>query len=239
MKKGTVLLTLTSTLLMLALVAAAQAQPGTVGVVASNTFTYGVTASWSSNDPSASPPTSWQNVNETQWMQVAVDEVSGTNITGETITHYVNGTETIRDGWVDLYSGTGSLAFFIISANLVKGDWIYLLATATVTDIVPRTYSGGARNTDYLSLNSSSGTQTVYGDFYWDEPTGALVEFLQKTVTQNGAYTTTSTTHYQITGSNVWTVPEFSTWAPPVITLIAVTSAAVIVAKQKRLRPLD
>ena len=98
MNSRIVLLSLTATFLLFALVVAASAQTRTVGVSVGNTFTYGVTASWSSNDTTATPPSYIVDANNTQSGELSITAISGTNVTVQTTTLYKNSTETTSGG---------------------------------------------------------------------------------------------------------------------------------------------
>jgi hypothetical protein len=232
------LLSLVSTFLLLALVVAASAQTRTVGVSVGNKFRYRGTASWSSNDPSAAPPSDLEEFNDTQWMQIEIAAVSGTNITGQMTSHYKNGTEVTTGGWVDVDTGNSvNLTVFIISANLGAGDSMYTSSpynTVTINETVSREYAVGARDTNHLDTSAVSGTLSYHFNYYWDKSTGIAVEYLQETVNQTGAYTTTSLIDLRIISSDLWIVPEFPTWTQALLVLVAVTSAMTIVVKQRR-----
>jgi hypothetical protein len=238
MNSRIVLPILISTLLLLALVVAASAQARTVGVNVGDKFTYSGTVSWSSNDPSATPSSGLVDANNTQWSELTVTAISATIITGQITTHYKNGTEITMGGWVDVSSGNGqNITDFVISANLVAGDSVYYSSqyiTVTINETVPRIYSGVKRQTNHLNITSSSGTQSSRTDYYWDKSTGVVVEVLQETTDQTGAYTTTSSEDFRITNSNVWTVPEFPTWTSTLLILIALTSATIVIARKKQ-----
>lgn len=245
MNRRIVSLNLMLTFLLFALVATASAQTRTVGVSVGNNFKHSVSVSWSSNDPTATPSQDLVNENDTQWMQLNVTAISGTNITGQLTTHYRNGTETINGGSVDVNTGASEnlTTSFIISANLAAGDSLYNSSqfnTVTINETVPRTYSGSVtRDTNHLNVTSSGEGLSEQVNLYWDKSTGILVEVLIETVNQTAAYTTTSSLDAQIISSDIWTVPEFPNWTLAMLTLIALTSAIIIIARQKRLkRPL-
>jgi hypothetical protein len=244
MNRRTVLLNLISTLLLFALVVAASAQTRTPAVSAGNTFTYSYTVNWNSNDPNATVPSDLVGINETQWAKVSVTAVSGTNVTGTLTTHYKNGTETTNDGWVDVDTGDGNLTTLFISAGLVPGDSMYTgvqFNTYFINETVPRTYPGGARDTNHINVTSASSSSIIGNlsdttNFYWDQSTGALVELSTAKSNQTGTYLTTWSEEMQITDSNVWTVPEFPTLTVTLITLIALTSVTVLIARQRQHR---
>jgi hypothetical protein len=208
-------------------------------------FAYSLTATWSSNDPTATPPSVVVDANNTQSAELSITAISRTNITGQATSLYKNGTETTEDGWVDVNTGDGaSLPTFIISANLAANDSLYTAApynTWIINETVPRTYSGVERDTNHLNLVGSSGGQSLTTDMYWDKSTGVLVEEMTEYTNQTGGYTTTWSVDTQITSSNIpgWTVPEFSTWASSLLILIALTSATIVIARQKQPKRLS
>jgi hypothetical protein len=236
MNSRIVLLSLISIFLLFALVVAASAQPRTVGVSMGNTFTYGVTVSWSSNDPTATPSSDIVEANNTQSGTLSITAISGTNVTGQVTTLYKNSTETTEGGWVDVNTGNGeNLTEFLISANLAAGDSIYnSSSTGTINETVTRTYSSGVRNANLLNMTYSVEGLNYTFNYYWDQSTGVLVELLLQTTNQTAAYTTTSSENVQITSSNVWTVPEFPTWTSALLILIAVTSATIIISRKRQ-----
>lgn len=86
MNKKMVLLTLVSVFLLSAMVVTSSAQPRIVGVNVGDWFKYGdITVTWSSNDPNATfPPPGyegWEELNETEWMLISVEDIFSTNIT--------------------------------------------------------------------------------------------------------------------------------------------------------------
>lgn len=228
-----VFFTLFSTFLLLALVVEASATTRTVGVSVGNTFTYGITVSWSSNDTSATFPSNLVDYNNTQWGKINITAISGTNVTGQMTSHYKNGTEKTQGGWVDVNTGNSeNLTENVISANLAQGDSMYnssLYNTYVINNTVTRTYLGVGRQTNHLNYTYPNGSTNLY----WDKTTGILVEILLESINQTSQYTTTSSVDIQITSSNVWTVPEFPTWTPALLILIAFTSATIIIARQR------
>jgi hypothetical protein len=235
MNSRIMLLNLISTFLLLALVVAASAQTRTVGVSVGNKFRYSVTVNWSSNDPSSKPSSYLVDANNTQWLEVTITAISGTNITGQTTKHYKNGTEITMGGWVDVNTGGGeNITSVIISANLAAGDSVYPSSPYNINETVPRTYLSGVRDTNHLNTTYSSGTQSYPSNLYWDKSTGVGVEQLQEATNKTGTYTTTASLDTQIISSDVWNVPEFPTWTPTLLILIALTSAIIVIARQRQ-----
>jgi hypothetical protein len=229
-----VLLNLMATFLLLALVGAASAQTRTVGVSVGNKFRYSIVVSWNSTDPSAKPSSNLVEDNNTQWVEVNVTGISGTTITTQGTYHYKNDTEMTTGGWKDVNTGAGNMSAFVISANLTAGDSVYASPSWIINETVPRTYSGVERDTNHSNMTSSSGTQITGYNMYWDKSTGVLVETLQETTNQTGAYTTTWSEDFQIISSDVWTVPEFPAWTPALLILIVLTSATIVIARQRQ-----
>lgn len=236
MNSKIVLLNLIATFLLFALVVEASAQTRTVGVSVGNKFRYRATVGWSSNDTSATPDSYLGDANNTDWTEFTVTGISGTNITGQTITHYKNGTETTMSGWIDVNTGAGNATMIFISANLAAGDSLYTSSYNTwfINETVPRTYSSGVRDTNHIDVTGLSGTVSSHYNVYWDKSTGVLVDQLRVITNQTGTFTATASLDVQIISSDAWIVPEFPTWTPLLLILIAVTSATIVIARQKQ-----
>jgi hypothetical protein len=235
MNSRIVFFTLISTFLLLGLVvAAASAQTRTVGVSVGNTFRCSVTVSWHSTDPSATFPSNLVDFNNTLWSEITITSIFGTTITGNITSHYKNGTEITTGGWVDVNTGNNvNLKESFISADLTAGDSEYTSSpynTHIINETVTRTYLGVGRDTNHLGYAYPEGSTNLY----WDKTTGFLVEVLVESTSHTFGYITTWSLDVQITSSNVWIVPEFSTWTPALLMLIALTSATMVIAKQRQ-----
>jgi hypothetical protein len=232
------LLSLISAFLLFALVVGASAQTRTVGVSVGNKFRYSPTVNWSSTDPNATLPSFLVDANNSQWAEFTITAVSGTNITIQGTTHYKNGTEVTMGGWVDVDTGIGdNITTLLISANLAKGDSIYnssQYTTTTINETSSRTYTSGPRDTNHLSLTASGQGQTANTNYYWDKSTGVFVEVLRDYTNQTGGYTTFWSEDIQIVSSDLWIVPEFPTWTSTLLIFIALTSATMVIARQKQ-----
>jgi hypothetical protein len=211
------------------------AQVLTPGVNMGETFTYGVTAFWSSNDPYASIPSNLLDLNQTESIEVRISDISGSNVTIFTAIYYRNGTAGASRDNVDVETGE-SYGFFvaIIGANLTAGDRIHPLGedTITINETVIRNYEGGDRETNRIIIeyqNTTTGaTDSV--DRYFDKQTGMLVEEYDETSFDNPISTTRIS--WKIKESNVWTIPEFpSALILPLVMIV--TMIAVIAYKKK------
>ena len=238
MNNRVILVNLISIFLLLALVVAATAQTRTVGVSLGDKFRYTPIVSWSTNDPSAAPPSSLVDNNNTQWLEVTITAISGTIVNGQTTRHFTNGTETTADGWVDVNTGDGeNITTFIISANLPGDASVYTSSPYNawiINETVPGQYKSGIRETNHLNITSSSGTASYISNSYWDKSTGVMVELILEATNQTDLYTTTWSLDFQIISSDIWTVPEFPTWTPALLMLIALTSATMVTARRKQ-----
>src|SRR4030042_4345437 len=107
MENGKIVWAFLSIAFLLAMVGASTSVRGrTPGVNVGDTFTYGNGSfNWYSDDPEATPPDEWKDLNQTEWFLVSVENVVGTNVTGSFLSHFSNGTEDAEGGWVDVRRG--------------------------------------------------------------------------------------------------------------------------------------
>jgi hypothetical protein len=237
MKAKTGFLYLISSLLIFILVAVATAQIRTVGVSVNNTWRYGTSAEWSSTDPIATPPSYVIQYNETEWMEVVINGISDLNVTAEVTAHFKNGTEDSTVGWIDIDTGNNiNMTWMVISANLGVNASIYTVSYNNwfINETVQRTYPNGNRDTNHFNTTSSSEFQYLSSNLLWDKETGILVELSTQNIFQTLNYTTSWSIALQIISSNIWVIPEFPTWVPTLLLLIALISATTIVSTQRR-----
>jgi len=208
------------------------AQIRTPGVTLGDWFKYSVTFGGNGT----APPPLFEDFIEVQWVRVQVISVSGTNVTEQATRHYLNGSETIHSGWVDVDTGnytdrySGSIDF--ISGNLSVGDVIYsspesINAIITATGL--RAYPGGTRETNYAPYYA--GPWKV--DYYWDRSTGAVVEHFANYEYQDGADKRISSILFILVDSGVWVVPEFS----PMLLLALFVTLPLVAVVYKRKQP--
>jgi len=253
MNKKIILLTLVSVFLLSATIVTSSAQERIVGVTVGNSFKYGdIVVNWNTNDPNATfPPPGWEifeEKNETEWLLLSVEDVSGTNITFQSTEHFKNDTERIRGGYIDIDTGDSSeetaettdMTSIAISANLNANDTIYSsgsYSTQKINETVVRTYPrDSVGETNHLNMTkeySFTVNETEYYfyqtvNFYWDRSTGILVEFSFEGINQIGEYLTTWSFLLRITESDVWVVPEFSTLTSILLVFIVITTAIVL-----------
>jgi len=253
MSKKIVLLTLFSVFLLSAMVVTSSAQPRTVGVTVGKWFKYGtIDINWSSNDPNATfPPSGWEwleDTNKTEWMLFSIVDVSGTNITFQSTSHFKNGTERIEVYFVDIDTGKDNMTYGVISANLNANDTLYTAypySSFTINETIPRTYPDSIRDTNLWNMTweyswTQNETQYYYyftENFYWDKSTGIIVENYFAEINQTGEYITTWSALTSITESNVWAIPEFPTWTSILLMFIVLT-VAITIYKRRLLKTL-
>ena len=240
MKKVSIVLTSISAVLLLMIALSNASSAGTPGVSAGNIFTYGnVNFDWSSNDPSASPPSQWESFNGTAYFKITVQSVVGTNVSISGLIHYSNGTEDTGTGWVDTDTGEGNMTLFLISANLNVNDTVYTsgdYSTYTINETVPITYPGGNRPANHVNVTMAESIEgfnvSLSMNLYWDKATGVLA---QMSIVSNTTltYTTNYAISMQLTESNVWTIPEFGMLT---LALLLSSAALVTLVATRRLR---
>jgi hypothetical protein len=257
--KKIVLLTLFLVFLLSTVVATTSAQERIVGVAEGDWFKYGdFTVSWSSNDPwnPTFPPMGreyLEEMNETEWMLVAVQNISHTIVFFHTVKHFKDGSEVTEEGYVNIDSGLGNMPFTAISANLDENDTIYTSNPFSIWKInkkAVRTYPDGVRETNHLNMTQKTeiiryvdnstinGTSFIFINYYWDSSTGILVERSYEVIEQVGEYLITLSMSYRITESSVWTVPEFPAWTPIIFTVVVLTISIALYKRRLLKKPI-
>ncbi|MCW4044330.1 MAG: hypothetical protein NWE94_02285 [Candidatus Bathyarchaeota archaeon] len=237
MNKRACITTFLAALLCLTAIGSVWAQTRIPGVYQGNTFTYDVSAVWSSTDPSAVVPAELLSINQTEYYRVTIAAVSGAEITTQTVWHFYNGTETTSIGTINVETGVTNGGFWaIVAGNLGVNDRLHPSGPnyITVNATVMREYLGGSRETNHLILtlegSDSGGDYIEHVDYYFDKQTGMLVQLSDAKVYSNP--TVTITRLWKIKESNVWVVPEF----PSVLILpllMAIIMMMAIVYKKK------
>ena len=233
----------------LVVVASVTASPTrTVGVNTGDWIKFwDIDVTWSSNDPNASKVLYGMDLemyNQTEWMMAEITQVSGTNVTVQSIVHFKNGTEEISGGWVDVETGEGvNATSMVIGANLNEGDPIYTAGDYSnwfINETITRLYPDSTREANHINMTYAY-NYTMPPDidvdyfysmnFYWDKATGIMVEDSFEVRNQTGEYLTAWLMDFKITESNVWVIPEFSTW---LAWLAAVGTATIVMTLGKR-----
>lgn len=227
-----------------------RAEYGLVGVKKGDYFTYGnFILHYSSDDPfyASSKPFDVTNllyINETEWRQITIKNVTGTRVFLDTSVHYKNGTESNSSNDVDVRSGFGTAFCMVISANLSLNDPIYNRTFLSISSVTNRSYEVGTRLTvcadETFHMNDTriegsvveNGTLDIVTFWYWDRASGMVAEYSSTHTELFGNYTTTWSWSYSITSSNLWTVPEYAAWLPMAM-IIAISTPAILVGKKR------
>ena len=122
-------------------------------------------------------------------IKITVLEISGTNITYQWITHYVNDTEETEIYVLDVDTGQGNGTYAFIAKNLNPGDLIYtspppdgpIPQGATINETISLEYLGGSVEVNHWNLNMSETipglvTLTKSTNLYWYRATGMMAE---------------------------------------------------------------
>src|SRR5712692_4886501 len=203
------------------------------GVKPGDAVTYGnVTAFWNSV-PSGIPPipfiSEFLNIRS---IHLAVESVSGSNITAAQTFTFTNGTAdrtfTIQG---NVASGLGNLTFWILAAGLTAGSPIYNTPGApTLNSTNTLLVAGALRQVNSLTLTPPVPTgNSISLELAWDQATGVLVSFSEDASLSNPTYHSVGQASARMTSTNLWspsTTPDFIIVAEPGILTISTGSAA-------------
>jgi hypothetical protein len=169
-------------------------------------------ALWDSEVPGASPTPDLNDVNNTDWVTHTVQNVSGTVVTFEILTHYKNGNETrsIADVNVDTGTGRGNMSF--VMAGISAGNRVYSMGElydALVNSTSLRSYAGVFRETSLLNVTERSigfnVSSAYWTEFFWDKFTGVLVrQFWSMAYVDQDDYLTLASIEYELADTNIW-----------------------------------
>ncbi len=206
-----------------------------VGVARGDTFFYNYTCYFLSNDSNAVSPPGFTWINQTDYFLINVTGVSESVINFETTMHMQNGSNVAGSGSIDIGSAMSSMSgynpmgvnsYFFMSSNVgMMGKMFpYASVSPTVNDTMMMSYAGGQRLTDHLSMVANQNGMMNQSDLYFDQSTGAMVEWRQQNVQTSGSLQTNGTQLLKLTSSSVWDVPEF-----PISSIALVLAAMIMV----------
>ncbi len=215
------------------------AQAGTVGVSEGDWFTYGFSFDFSSEDSEMEIPQDipFDYLGGGEVIRFDVLGVSGSNVTGQFSVSYENGTEEIVTGWVDVATGEGDFANWLISSGLDAGDFFYSsMMDELINETVMLETSAGMIETSHIEYTMGDTLEDSYYVFgvniYWHRQTGVLVEMTFESEMMMLGNLTTASGGWKLTGSSISTIPEFS--APALIATFVVATVAVVVIKKQK-----
>jgi len=158
--------------------------------------------------------------NNTEWIDMTFQSISGSNVTVNSTTHFENGAEDTKTLSGNVEIGSGNVGFFLIPANFSEGlevPWDHTEVTGAgcaplklyVNGTVSRRYAGATREVNYVKILNYTGTgpTRVTLEAYWDKATGALCE-ISISVTY-GPYSVLrwfidAWTSFRVTETNMW-----------------------------------
>lgn len=214
------------------------AQTRSVGVSEGDWFTYGFTFDFDTDMNLSFEECPLADFIDGETVTLTIQNVSGTNVTGQFHIEYENGTEESKTGSVDVTTGEGDLRNWVISEDLGADDSLYTLETEEkINETIPRTYHMNARDTNHLmyafytTLEEEGDYSNLTVDMFWDQQLGILTELsFNAEVQMNGTYMEMSAACI-ITESNIEDIPEFTQIA--FIATIASVALLIGVIKKK------
>ena len=254
MKKIALSCLLMFVLLLLLPLNCTSAQTRTVGVNAGDTFKYTYTLSYNmTNSSDFSLPSIFdalfEQAQSLEYAKMTILDVTGTNVTGQMVLHFKNGTEQTSVSTTDIENGQGNLTMFLIGSNLNQTDPVYIGQNEqTINETLVRSYPSGSRQlnhqritTDYnvsedelADFNLTAGfTQHNTQDIFWDRQLGVLVEMSYNMVTQSSILNADISMQVSLVESNALTIPEFPTYLP-VLLVILVSGSVAAIYRRKR-----
>jgi hypothetical protein len=207
------------------------------GVYMGDTFTYGVTAFWSSNDPYASIPSDLLYINQTESCEVRISNVADANVTTFVATYLKNGTALADRGTIDLDTGLSDGGFVaIIAANLTAGDRVHPLGDdlVTINETVMKSYETGNRETHRITIEYTNATAGITDSVnrYFDKETGILVESHETETISDSNSETTTIVSWEIKDTNAWVIPEFPSVL--ILTIFMITTLLTVIAYRRK-----
>jgi len=222
---------------------------GAVGVKSGDWAKYGeISLNWVSFSSESTPQyvVDW---NSTEWIEIEVQSVYGTNITAVQTNHLKNGTENTETHTWNMTDNTRFLPpplytpdIFVIEANLSKGDPINI-ESLTLTDTVSRKYAGRTREVNQMNTTFWQGMHVgVTVNAYWNKTTGILCEHNETRINPLPGHACRLTTTMKIIETNLWQPTPF--WTEPLfwviidVIIVVVTASGILIwQRRKRYAP--
>jgi len=237
MKKSLTVATITIFILTIAIVGTVSAQIAVVGVTKGNTLTYSYKVSWNSTDANSVVPAAYVDLNNTNFIQLRIVNVTNTAINIDFVRTFKNGTAITQNGNVDVNSQIIEIPYgvLLIRANANPNEKIYPAGGhATLNETSLRTYSIGEVETIHYLSTTNSNTNYEKTDIFYDRASGAALEYNFEVTETSGAFVTTTKVTMMITS---WIVlPEFPTTVFLAGLLIAISIVAIIAKKRFHIR---
>lgn len=234
-------------LLVSGIIHVSAAQDIVAGVKPGDVFTYDVTGSYPTNDPTLDIPREVIDAHATDFFTIVIDDVTG-SVPGPEVGytvywHFNNGSETRNESRtvnLETTANTGSF-WAIVSANLNTTQRIHPHFgpdLSVFNQTVKYTYTNYTRDTNRLQLefsyqnNKTLATLTETTDTYFDKQTGMLVQLTDQSDYHGPSYTTIIT--WKLRETNAWSssspgsFPIEPFFTLPVIIIIVVVIAVLV-----------
>lgn len=239
MKTNLIITSIILLTLCIAMTGTVSAQTAAAGVSKGDTFYYNYTNSWESTDPNATPPIEYVELNNTQWIQIAIGDIQGPVLNIVTTRHFFNGTDIIDYGQVNIDTQVinALYGFLVVGANISANEKLYPSGgLPTINDTILKTYPNGQRETNHYVHETTSDNSYDKTEIYFDRSTGMAIECYTESRETVDSFTSTAkeTLTIDTSRSNFWAIPEFPTYM--LVLLPAAAIPGVIIAKRKRAR---
>jgi len=203
---------------------------------------------------------SLMEANETAWFVRTVQRIDefafSCKVVFQNLKHFKNGTEKTENGFVDVISGDGNMSVSVVSANLDANDSLYddvPFRDWRIADVTIKGYPDGTRETvhvhraletketiinetaDNQNETTVNGTKLFVSDYYWDRPTGILVEFSYEESERVGDYLGIISYLFRLVESNAFAVPEFQAFYVLSLSMTITLPAIMVYTRKRRL----
>ena len=212
------------------------AQTRSPGVSEGDWFKYTFSFEWNSDMNMSFEDMPFADFIGGEYVTLTIQQISGTNVTGQFTVHFENGTEEHQTASVDLVTGEGDLRNWVVSAGLGADDSLYTVdVDEKINETVTKAYHSSPRDTNHLTYLYNYSSEEDYSnlslDMFWDQDLGVLTELSFAAEAQvNGTYMDASAS-WIITDSNIEDIPEFTQTI--FILTIAATALLIVVIKKK------
>ena len=181
-----------------------------------------------------------------EWAQIAIKDISGPEVTAQTLLHFKNETEQSTTTTTNVETGIGDLGLFVVRSNLNQNDLLYVGDdSAVINETTIKTYSTSSRQVNHQSitseynisddeaadLNMTGFQQTNSQDIFWDRQLGVLVEMSFNMKTRSQTVNADMSLSVKLVETNVFSIPEFPTWT---LVFIAFTMTALVAILYKK-----
>ena len=244
-----------TTIIMIALCAsllsAANAQTYTSGVSVGDVFKYQYSFSSNINGSKQFVVPTFFDTLTTQaktidWIQMTITNVTGSTVEVQMVTQYKSGTQQTYNGTINVATGEGELAQFLIAANLGLNSPLSMGSDEKINSTTTKTYSSCYREVNIENITSEYNVpQEELGKYFitvplkqinsqivtWDKQSGALVTMTYHMTTKSTEVYADISLTLNIIESNVFTVPEYPVVIIVLAVLIIPTIAAIKIRK--------